>query len=57
MLNSYEIINFKHHKIYKIKIDGIDTSKLLEDIDIDRKFLVIAMLFYLTNSGILLGQK
>ena len=22
MLNSYEIINFKHHKIYKIKIDG-----------------------------------
>ena len=40
MLNSYEIINFKHHKIYKIKIDGIDTSKLLEDIDIDRKFLV-----------------
>lgn len=40
MLNSYEIINFKHHKIYKIKINGIDNSKLLEDINIDRKFLV-----------------
>ncbi len=45
MLNGYEIINFKHHKIYKIKIDGIDNSKLLEDIDIDRKFLVGDILF------------
>jgi hypothetical protein len=40
MLNSYEIINFKHHKIYKIKIDGIDNSKLLKEIDVDRKYLV-----------------
>jgi hypothetical protein len=45
MLNSYEIINFKHHKIYKIKIDGVDNSKLLEDINIDRKFLVGDILF------------
>jgi hypothetical protein len=45
MVNSYEIINFKHHKIYKIKIDGIDNSKLLEDVNIDRKYLVGNILF------------
>ena len=45
MLNSYEIINFKHHKIYKIKIEGIDNSKLLEDVNIDRKYLVGDILF------------
>ena len=51
MLNSYEIINFKHHKIYKIKIDGIDNSKLLEDVNIDRKFLVGDVLFNPKEAG------
>ena len=36
---NYEIIEFKHHKIYKIKIDGVDIELLKHDFDNENLFL------------------
>lgn len=36
---NYEIINFKEHKIFKIKIDGIDKDSLIHDFEMENEFL------------------
>ena len=42
---NYEIINFKKHKIFKIKIDGIDKDLLIHDFEMENELAKVFDVF------------